>query len=161
MTSSSRAIAIAPMPPSSPAYEPPRHGWPTFACARAAATTIAIASQNRMPHRILTAMIRAIALVLVACGAPRPSSPPDHCAALLARFDATLARASNTCTTAVDCGCIPNGLGSRPACNGVADRATATELDKLGDELVAQCPTSGTSCPGNVCVPDCAAGRCR
>ncbi len=111
--------------------------------------------------------IAILALAMAACGTKEPAppapgtGPSSDCAALNARFDDTLARASGACHGAADCECYPGGLGANPSCGGVTDKQTAAALFAIRDQVAqASCPMP-IQCAASVCRPSCDHGRCR
>ena len=96
-----------------------------------------------------------------ASGSDTPPVSASDCAALNAKFDDTLARASGACRSAADCECYPGGLGANPSCGGVTDKQTAKALFAIRDQVAQASCAMPIQCAASVCHPICERGRCR
>lgn len=83
-----------------------------------------------------------------------------RCEDIRSRFRATLAKRTDACKTAADCGCYNPVGGPDEGCGGVTDNATIAKLDVLQREF-EKVPCAWThQCGAWACAPRCDAGRC-
>ena len=95
-------------------------------------------------------------LVLLACSA---CAKPE-CRRAVRELEREVAKLPSRCTEDADCTCYNGGVRDVTNCGGVSERATASRMNALTDELrKARCSPS-VACAASVCSARCVSGVC-